>query len=89
MNLDVCLDFLFFSCQTCLYIRVRVPTALIIGNLYYVLMPGKSSPPSFFVSLVFLSPAILTCLFFHMNFRVNSSNSIVKLGGVFIGVVSH
>lgn len=73
---------IFYSIPlVCLFIS-QFHIVLIIEALLCVLMYGRAAPPpqlSFFS--VFLE--ILECLFFHMNFRTNPSNSI-KYVGIFI-----
>ena len=64
---------------------VSLPSVLITVALYYCLKSGRTMPPALFFFLR-IALAILSLLWFHINFRIICSSSVKNVMGNLIKI---
>ena len=67
---------------------VSLPSVLITVALYYCLKSGRAMPPALFFFLR-IALAILSLLWFHINFRIICSSSVKNVLGNLIKITLH
>ena len=65
---------------------VSLPSVLITVALYYCLKSGRTMPPALFFFLR-IALAILSLLWFHINFSIICSSSVENIVGILIGII--